>query len=53
MARSGMLLTIGGKINYENIFKDTGVYSRHATFIFNTFVMMQVFNFINSRKIND
>jgi len=27
--------------------------SRHFTFIFNLFVMMQVFNFVNARKIND
>lgn len=27
--------------------------SRHFTFIFNAFVMMQVFNFINARKIHD
>lgn len=29
------------------------VYSRHFTAIFNVFVMMQVFNFLNSRKIHD
>ncbi len=27
--------------------------SRHFTFIFNTFVLMQIFNMIPSRKIND
>ena len=27
--------------------------SRHFTFIFNTFVMMQIFNFLNARKIRD
>ena len=27
--------------------------SRHYTFLFNTFVFMQIFNMINSRKIND
>jgi len=27
--------------------------SRHYTFIFNTFVFMQIFNFINCRKIHD
>jgi len=27
--------------------------SRHFTFIFNTFVMMQIFNFLNCRKLKD
>lgn len=27
--------------------------SRHFTFIFNTFVMMQIFNFLNARKLQD
>jgi len=27
--------------------------SRHFTYVFNTFVMMTVFNFINARKIKD
>lgn len=30
-----------------------GQYSIHATFIFNTFVMLQIFNFLNCRKIHD
>lgn len=33
--------------------KDLGFYSRHMTFVFNTFVMLQVFNFMNARKIHD
>lgn len=53
MARSGRMLKINGKVDYEDIFEATKVYSRHSTFIFNTFVMMQIFNFINSRKIHD
>lgn len=31
----------------------TDGYSRHFTYNFNVFVMMQIFNFINSRKIED
>ena len=31
----------------------TGTYSRHFTFIFNVFVMMQVFNFMNARKLHE
>lgn len=27
--------------------------SRHFTFIFNTFVMMQIFNFLNARMLKD
>ena len=53
MARSGRLTTLKGEDDYKPIFDATGVYSRHFTFIFNTFVMMQIFNFINSRKIHD
>ncbi len=30
-----------------------GLYSMHATYIFNTFVMLQVFNFMNCRMIHD
>jgi P-type Ca2+ transporter type 2B len=49
---SGRFYTIGGADDYQTIFKATGTYSRHFTFIFNTFVMMQVFNFMNARKIH-
>ena len=31
----------------------TDGYSRHFTYNFNVFVMMQIFNFINSRKLDD
>lgn len=51
--RSGRFFTISGKNDYETIFLATGVYSRHFTFIFNTFVMMQVFNFMNARKLHE
>jgi len=38
--------------DYENIFPAAGP-SRHFTIIFNTFVWLQIFNFINSRRIHD
>lgn len=42
-----------GTNDYNVIFEETEVYSRHFTFIFNVFVMLQIFNFINSRKLMD
>jgi magnesium-transporting ATPase (P-type) len=39
--------------SYEPIYKKYHVYSRHFAFIFNTFVLMQVVNFFNCRKIHD
>lgn len=51
--RSGRLITVSGDNDYEPIFEETGVYSRHFTFIFNAFVMMQLFNFLNCRKIHE
>ena len=50
---SGRLYTIEGHDDYQTVFADTKVYSRHFTFIFNAFVMMQLFNFINARKLHD
>jgi len=38
--------------DYEDILKQFGA-SRHFTFVFNVFVMMTIFNFINARKIKD
>ena len=38
--------------DYEDILTNAGP-SRHFTIIFNTFVWMQIFNFINSRRIRD
>lgn len=32
---------------------EIGTPSRHATYCFNIFVMMQIFNFINARKLYD
>ena len=53
MIRSGRDVTVTGGDDYNVVFAATNVYSRHLTLIFNAFVMMQVFNFINSRKIHD
>lgn len=53
MARSGRYVEINGDPDYKPILEATDNYSRHFTFVFNTFVMMQIFNFINSRKIHD
>lgn len=53
MVRSGRMLTVKGDNDYEEIYKEFMVPSRHFTFIFNMFVMMQLFNFLNSRKLSD
>jgi len=51
--RSGRLYTIGGTGNdYYNDYQKYGP-SRHFTFVFNAFVIMQIFNFVSCRKIND
>ena len=50
---SGRFYNFLGQAEYETAFQATGNYSRHFTFIFNTFVMLQLFNFINARKIHD
>ncbi|CAD8132398.1 unnamed protein product [Paramecium pentaurelia] len=51
--RSGRFLTVTSHNDFEDIFNEFRIPSRHYTFIFNVFVFMQVFNFINSRKLND
>lgn len=51
--RSGRFKDVSGGYDYMPIFDKYHTYSRHFTFIFNTFVMMQVFNFLNSRKLHD
>jgi len=43
---------MGSTYGYEPI-KEIYGQSRHMTFLFNLFVFLQVFNFINSRKIKD
>lgn len=47
------MIQVDGTPDYETIFDEINVYSRHFTVIFNVFVMMQIFNFINSRKLYD
>lgn len=51
--RSGRFNFVGGGVDYFPIFEKYHTYSRHFTFIFNTFVMMQIFNFLNARKLYD
>lgn len=49
--RSGRFYYLNGDKDYEVAFEATKIYSRHFTLIFNVFVMMQVFNFLNARKL--
>jgi Ca2+ transporting ATPase len=51
--RSGRMYLIGTGNDYIDVWTTYHVYSRHFTIVFNTFVMMQMFNFLNSRKLND
>lgn len=49
---NGRLMDVNGTDPmYEPAYKKYDVHSRHFTAIFNVFVMMQLFNFLNSRKI--
>lgn len=49
---SGRYFSYDGKVpEYINIFKNTDVPSRHFTIIFNTFILMNIFNLLNARKI--
>lgn len=50
---SGRFYTISGDDDYATVFNATHNYSRHFTVIFNVFVLMQVFNFFNARKIHE
>ena len=50
---SGRFFFINGDIDYETAFDATKNYSRHYTIIFNVFVMLQVFNFLNARKLHE
>jgi len=45
-------VTKTGRDYYESIVASIGP-SRHYTFLFNLFVMMQLFNFVNARKLKD
>jgi hypothetical protein len=56
----GKLISSGRRYMIDGVTPDytenelnTYGYSRHFTFLFNTFVMMQIFNCINARKIKD
>lgn len=51
--RSGRMIYINGDNDYSSIYDETKIDSRHFTFVFNTFVMLQIFNFINCRKIHE
>lgn len=51
--RSGRFNYINGDKDYYPIYEEFRIYSRHFTFIFNTFVMMQIFNFLNCRKLHE
>jgi Ca2+ transporting ATPase len=51
--RSGRAIYVNGDLDYLPIYEQYHVHSRHYTFVFNTFVMLQVFNFLNSRKLGD
>jgi Ca2+ transporting ATPase len=49
---AGRTYTFNGQPLYEPYFKEYGP-SRHYTIVFTVFVMLQVFNMLNARKIND
>lgn len=52
--RSGRLFFADGKDDYNDNYNDPDVGpSRHFTIIFNTFVLFQLFNEFNARKIHD
>lgn len=51
--RSGRFNYINGEKDYKVVYESLHIFSRHFTFIFNTFVMMQVFNFLNCRKLHE
>ena len=48
-----MFYTLSGHDNYITHYNKYKVHSRHFTFIFTTFVLMQLFNFFNCRRIRD
>ena len=51
--RSGRPYFPNGDPDYETILEHSETYSRHFTFVFNTFVLLQVFNFVNCRKLHE
>lgn len=50
---SGRFFFLNGDKDYEHAFEATRDYSRHFTVIFNVFVMLQIFNLINARKLHE
>ena len=50
--RSGRLYLINGDPDYEPFLDHVGA-SRHMTVVFDTFVFMQIFNFVNARKLEN
>jgi Ca2+ transporting ATPase len=50
---SGRFYFLNGDKDYFTAFEETKIYSRHFTMVFNVFVMMQIFNFINDRKLRE
>ena len=51
--RSGRFYHPSGAYDYFSVFDEHRIYSRHLTFVFNTFVMMQIFDFFNARKLHE
>ena len=49
----GRFYTISGDDAYKVFYDKYHVNSRHFTFIFNTFVFLQIFNFFCCRRVND
>ena len=49
---SGSVNEYGNESTYADIFEDTGDYSRHYTWVFQFFVMMQLWNLICSARIH-
>lgn len=51
---SGRFYHVDGTVDYKDKYKDENIGpSRHFTYIFNIFVLMQLFNEFNARKIKD
>lgn len=51
---SGRFYHLDGTDDYKKLYDDSSIGpSRHFTYVFNVFVLMQLFNEINSRKIKD
>lgn len=51
--RNGRQHYVNGDKDYLQVFDEYDVHSRHFTLIFNVFVMMQIFNFLNARKLHE